>query len=277
MTYYIEVERHTKTVKIEGVELRYIERKVDREKGCVVLIHGLGGDACAWSVVQDLLALRGYSSIALDLRGHGGSDDPLWFEDFSIRCLSNDIESLVRYLGVKKVTLVGHCFGGAACMMVAGDRPKWLKNLVLISTTNSLPFSRLSSGAGKFLLKIIKTLSYLFPAGNKSKGRDYERFRRSGDYNVFRVLSDIYSVSWRSYLLSLFNFLFFDGSEVMGKIEVKTLVVCGENDKVFGKEMSKRIGRGIRNSKVVFLKNTNHVVVINEPELLTGELLKFLT
>ena len=40
----------------------------------IVLVHGAANSAVVWRFWQAELAVRGWSSWALDLRGHGGSD-----------------------------------------------------------------------------------------------------------------------------------------------------------------------------------------------------------
>ena len=48
----------------------------------VVLVHDVGDDIDVWRPLRVALAARGWSVLALDLRGHGGSD---WSEAVAYR------------------------------------------------------------------------------------------------------------------------------------------------------------------------------------------------
>lgn len=56
----------------DGVLLRGEE--VRQGSSWVVLLHDEGDDLDCWQAVRHVLAARGWSIVALDLRGHGGSD-----------------------------------------------------------------------------------------------------------------------------------------------------------------------------------------------------------
>ena len=56
----------------DGVLLRGEELR--QGSSWVVLLHDEGDDLDCWQAVRTVLAARGWSIVALDLRGHGGSD-----------------------------------------------------------------------------------------------------------------------------------------------------------------------------------------------------------
>ncbi|HZR93190.1 MAG TPA: alpha/beta fold hydrolase [Gaiellaceae bacterium] len=73
----------------------------------LVLLHDLGHDLDSWRAVEDLAAFReGWSVLALDLRGHGGSDDP-----WHARRAVGDVEAAMRYARAQGARSV--CLGGA--------------------------------------------------------------------------------------------------------------------------------------------------------------------
>src|SRR5262245_33620356 len=78
----------------------------------LILIHGYGGRVLQW-----LHQLRAFGQtmrvIALDLRGHGGSDDPDELPA-SMDSLLDDLELVLAAVGVsRQFALVAHSFGGA--------------------------------------------------------------------------------------------------------------------------------------------------------------------
>jgi non-heme chloroperoxidase len=76
----------------------------------VVFSHGwpLSGDAFEDQMLY--LASRGYRCIAHDRRGHGRSAQPWTGNDMDT--YADDLAQLVRHLGLKSATHVGHSTGG---------------------------------------------------------------------------------------------------------------------------------------------------------------------
>jgi pimeloyl-ACP methyl ester carboxylesterase len=97
----------------------------------LVLLHGLGCDHTTWSPVIDRLAEH-YTVIAPDLLGHGRSAKPR--ADYSLGGYANGMRDLLTVLGVDKVTIVGHSFGGGVAMQFAYQFPERTERLVLVAS-----------------------------------------------------------------------------------------------------------------------------------------------
>jgi pimeloyl-ACP methyl ester carboxylesterase len=81
--------------------------------------------------VLDSLARR-YTVIAPDLLGHGESDKPRG--DYSVAGFANGMRDLMTVLGIDKVTVVGHSFGGGVAMQFAYQFPERTERLVLVGS-----------------------------------------------------------------------------------------------------------------------------------------------
>ncbi len=97
----------------------------------VLLLHGLGCDHTTWEPVIDSLAKR-YTVIAPDLLGHGSSDKPR--ADYSLGGFANGMRDLLTVLGVDRVTVIGHSFGGGVAMQFAYQFPERTERLLLVAT-----------------------------------------------------------------------------------------------------------------------------------------------
>ena len=118
-------------VTIHGHDRAYV--KVGPEVGTapvLLLLHGLGCDHTSWHPVLDTLARR-YTVIAPDLLGHGQSAKPR--ADYSVGGYANGMRDLLTVLGVDKVTVVGHSFGGGVAMQFAYQFPERTERLVLVA------------------------------------------------------------------------------------------------------------------------------------------------
>jgi pimeloyl-ACP methyl ester carboxylesterase len=97
----------------------------------LLLLHGLGCDHTTWEPVIDALAKR-YTVIAPDLLGHGQSAKPR--ADYSVGGYANAMRDLITVLGIDKVTVAGHSFGGGIAMQFAYQFPERTERLILVAS-----------------------------------------------------------------------------------------------------------------------------------------------
>jgi pimeloyl-ACP methyl ester carboxylesterase len=96
----------------------------------LLLLHGLGCDHTTWDPVISTLARR-YTVIAPDLLGHGLSAKPR--ADYSVGGYANGMRDLLTVLGIDKVTVVGHSFGGGVAMQFAYQFPERTERMILVA------------------------------------------------------------------------------------------------------------------------------------------------
>jgi pimeloyl-ACP methyl ester carboxylesterase len=96
----------------------------------LLLLHGLGCDHTTWLPVVAALSRR-YTVIAPDLLGHGLSAKPR--ADYSLGGYANGMRDLLTVLGVDRVTVVGHSFGGGVAMQFAYQFPERTERMVLVA------------------------------------------------------------------------------------------------------------------------------------------------
>jgi pimeloyl-ACP methyl ester carboxylesterase len=87
----------------------------------IVLVHGAANSAGVWRFWQADLASRGWSSWALDLRGHGASASTDLAKT-SMSDYADDVTALMRELA-RPAVLIGWSMGGLAAMMAAARNP----------------------------------------------------------------------------------------------------------------------------------------------------------
>jgi pimeloyl-ACP methyl ester carboxylesterase len=99
----------------------------------LVLAHDRGRDLDDWRPLQSLVEQRGRSALALDLRGHGGSDGGEWNPEADLAAAVAD----VRAHGAGVVTIVAAGESAVAALRVSSDV------LVLLSPPHDGDFDRL--------------------------------------------------------------------------------------------------------------------------------------
>ena len=117
----------------DGTRLRVIRRgppERDSVGPLLLLIHGLASNARMWDGVGEALAVSGYRSVAVDLRGHGHSDKPDHGYDFDTICA--DLDDVVAAVGTDRAVLVGQSWGGNIVVHAAHTRPERVVGAVAV-------------------------------------------------------------------------------------------------------------------------------------------------
>jgi pimeloyl-ACP methyl ester carboxylesterase len=97
----------------------------------LVFVHGGGMSHEFWEQ-QTYHFAESHQVVAYDLRGHGESDKPPHGHEFNR--FVQDLETLLKYLGLSKVSIVCHAVGGYVGILYALRNPKLLSKLVLVSS-----------------------------------------------------------------------------------------------------------------------------------------------
>lgn len=124
----------SRTVKTDGAVIPVTER--GKGDPALVFLHYMGGSAHTWDKVIDRLGDRMHS-VALDQRGWGESI--VSDKRYGLAAMADDVEGIVRALGLKRYVLVGHSMGGKVAQIVAKRRPEGLAGLVLVAPAPPTP------------------------------------------------------------------------------------------------------------------------------------------
>jgi len=136
-TQFVTVHGHRRAYAIGGREIGTAP--------ALLLLHGLGCDRHTWDPVWARLAEH-YTLVAPDLLGHGESDKPRG--DYSPGGYANGMRDLLTILGIDKVTVVGHSFGGSVAMQFAYQFPERTERMLLVDP----------GGLGKEVTLLIRAL-----------------------------------------------------------------------------------------------------------------------
>lgn len=108
----------------------------------VVLLHGLASQRRFWNLVAPLLG--GLPVLALDQRGHGGSQRPA--EGYDATTVARDLAVAMDAIGWSRAVVVGHSWGGMVAATFAAEHPHRTLALVAIDGGFGSP---LASGADR--------------------------------------------------------------------------------------------------------------------------------
>lgn len=102
----------------------------------VVLVHGFPQFWWAWRRQLQTLPAAGFRTVAVDLRGYGGSDKPP--RGYDLVTLASDVARLVRALGEANAVVVGHDWGGLLAWTAAVYHPKIVRRIAVVSAPHPL-------------------------------------------------------------------------------------------------------------------------------------------
>ena len=103
----------------------------------LVLLHGFTGSAASWSPLRETLAER-FTTIAVDIVGHGHSDCPLDVEHYRMRRAAADLVKVVAKSGFPRASWLGYSMGGRTALTIAANHPAAVERLVLIGASPGL-------------------------------------------------------------------------------------------------------------------------------------------
>ncbi len=140
----------------DGTRLHAVYQPVQGASQGVVLVHMLGRSARDWRFLSDRLNRAGFSTLAVDLRGHGanlpkGGEAPEMTEDLALSMVE-DVRAAVAFLageGVQEISLVGASIGANLSLLVAADDPS-IRNVVLLSPGMNIHGLDLQGAVGRY-------------------------------------------------------------------------------------------------------------------------------
>jgi pimeloyl-ACP methyl ester carboxylesterase len=118
-------------LKLPGGEMQVVEHG-PRSAPPIVLIHCFTCAINWWDKMMPLLD-RAHRVVAVDLRGHGGSEKPT--SGYSIPDQADEVAQALGRLGVSDAEVVGHSLGGGVAVALAERSPKLVNRVVIIDTS----------------------------------------------------------------------------------------------------------------------------------------------
>ncbi len=258
------------------VDVVYNIHRASSKQPFLVFLHGIGGDLTSWNEEREELHNKHYSTIALDLPGHGLSSHPDDNQEYTIEHIIQDIKEVLEYEGINSPVLVGHCFGGMISMGLTADDSYNVNKLVLIDTNYKAPAIVNPVVNHKMLQKVVSVLADVSPKTHIHARRDLRKYKGTSDYNIRRIISDVAHTSLGTWLLcgqSVYNS---NLEDFVDKISVPTLVIAGADDSLFPLTVERELARKIKGSNFKAVPHANHIIVISNPTSVTKEIEAFL-
>lgn len=278
----IETRQHpdqTKKVRINGVELHYLERG----KGIqVIFVHGGLDDYRYWKSQMEPFSQR-YRVIAYSRRYNFPNNNPMTRLDHSATVEAEDLAALIKSLKLGRVHIVGASYGAYTALFLALRYPETVRTLILAEA----PVLRLAENKPQGMALYEEFMANLWrPAGEAFRGGDKEQaLKLTVEYFVgkgaFDQVPEALRQGWRDNLLEWQALTTSrDALPVLRlrdfkRIKAPTLMLSGERTLNIHKFVDGELRPLLRAERVI-IPNASHDMWSEYPEVCRQAALAFL-
>lgn len=258
-----------------GIELYY---EMHGEGKPLVLISGLGYPMWQWHKMLPFLAEH-FTVITFDNRGVGQSDQPAG--PYTAQMLAADTVGLLDALNIEKAIVMGHSMGGFIAQAIALDFPQRVDKLVLCSTNFGGPHHvPVTPEAMKVLTDVTSDALTRLRNGlavSTAPGWAQKNPEMIEEWVKWRVANPIEPGPYQSQLAIGLGLLpeaaAFEAK--LPAVDVPTLILFGEHDKVVPPANAELLSKQIKNSQVVIFSDAGHFFPIEIPEAASRAVIQF--
>ena len=270
-----------KTVTVHDQRIAYLDIGTGPP---VILIHGFGGSMWQWEHQQHVLSEH-FRVITLDLPGSGLSDKP----DIEYRPdqFLDFFTGFMDALHIPQATLVGNSLGAGVAIGMALEHPHRVDKLVLIGGLPQHIMQKLTSPSIRRALET-RAPSWLVSLGNRLFGRlitesalkefihdpalltpavlerSHRNRQRPGILKPIMAMKQALPL-WESGLATRLR-----------AVTHPTLVIWGEQDRVFPLAVGEELHHTIHASHFVTIPNAGHIPQWEQPDLVNRSLIAYI-
>ena len=253
------------TIQNKSVYASDAGQGIENSKDTIIFLHGSGLSHIVWSLTEQFFSNKNYNVLSIDLPGHGNSEGPCLD---SIEKIADWLEKVFEELKLRNIILIGHSQGCLEALEYSFKYKDRLKKIVFVGGSYRMPVNKDlidlaldgDSDAVKLMMKWGFEGSKKFIGGNP-----IEKIIQSP-----RDISEILAVD----LKACNNYA--NGEEAAKSINLPTLIISGELDKMVNLEASKKFSSLVKNSSTHIIIGSGHMIMIEKAFEMREKILEFL-
>jgi pimeloyl-ACP methyl ester carboxylesterase len=263
--------------ELHNTKIHYEYFHKSPEEQTIVLLHGFLSSTFSFRRLIPLLK-DSFNIISIDLPPFGKSKNSTLYT-YSLENQAKTVIRLLEYLKINSVILVGHSMGGQVALNICYQKPEVVSQAILLCSSGYLKKSKLplvlssyipffylyvkrwlaSSGVEKNLKNVVHDHSLIDETMISGYLQPFTE-----DNAIFKGLAKM--IRDREGDLT---------TEQLQKITTPCLLIWGEHDKVVPVHIGERLTKDLKDSQLIILKSTGHLVPEERPMEVFKHLLKF--
>ncbi len=254
----------------------YYEVHGDAGSPPLVLVMGMGGSCRGWHALQVPEFSRQRRTVLFDNRGVGESEDP--GGPFTTADLADDTVALLDALHIERADVLGAFMGGMIAQELALRHPRRVDRLVLVGT-----WARPDAARRLLLRKWRDTVRAGIPFEIQVQERLLWTLSDATleqtdliDAMVRFHLRDQAPLSDDLFVRQCDACLAHDTLERLGDIPHRTLVVCGQQDRLTPPHLHRQLVAGLPDAHLMTVPNAAHLILAEAAQRFNHAVLQFL-
>jgi proline iminopeptidase len=262
----------------------------------LMVLHGGPGSTHGYFLPHLLPLAKDHRLVFMDERGSGRSERLADFEGYTLNAMACDADAVRRALGLKKIDVLGHSFGGILAQAYAIKYPSNVRRLILASTGSSAlrinaDFELIKNSLEPVLRARLEALEskgiigadgaqlpeYRKLADEAEAPYDYVGRPPQWDDHGESLGWDVLNEMWgsRSDFHIDGNLAGFDFVPALRNLQLPTLIILGDHD-LIGASTADETHAAIRNSKVIILERSGHMTFVDQRDAFVHDVAAFL-
>jgi 3-oxoadipate enol-lactonase len=260
-------------IDVNGTELYYEDTGGNGNP--IVFSHGLLWNSTLFRPQIQNLRHR-YRCVAYDHRGQGRSADATGYK-IDLDTLASDAAALIESLQLGPVHFCGLSMGGFVAMRLAVSRPDLIRSLVLLETSaDPEPF------ASRLKYRMLNVIAFLFGFRVIASAVMPIMFGQTALRDRTRLAERL---AWKRQLLANRRSIWRTVNgiiareamlEKLGRINVPTLVIVGDEDVATVPTKAERITAAIKTATLIRIPEAGHSSTVEQPAAINAAISKFL-
>ncbi|MFC4182741.1 alpha/beta fold hydrolase [Saccharococcus thermophilus] len=271
------IETNGQTIELNHIRVYYETYNWEKKRPVLVLLHGFLSSSFSYRRLIPLLA-NDFSVITVDLPPFGNSEKSTTFR-YTYRNLAQLVIDLLQHLHIPTCTLVGHSMGGQICLYIARMQPQLVREMILLASSGYLGRVKRSLTLSTYLPYFHAYVKHYF----YKQGVEANLRQAIYDYSLIdnEMCKGYEQPFYHPQMFkALTRFIRYREGDLQAhelqRIETRTLLLWGENDRIVPVDIGKRLHEDLTNSALVTFPHTGHLLPEERPHDVYREITDFI-
>jgi len=245
----------------------------NNESKTILFVHGFPFDHTMWQTQVDEFS-KDYKCVSYDIRGLGES--PAGDGQFTMESFVDDLEIILEELKLNRPILCGLSMGGYISLRALERMQESFSAAILCDTRSEADNNegKLKRAAGIKRINKEGLAPFVKDFITNCFGDDFKQNRKEALQNIIEKSLQFNPVGVKGGLFAMLSRS--DTTTSLGKINIPTLIICGEQDTLTPPPVMKEMFHKINKAEFVEIPKAGHMTPIENPQAVNKAIRDFL-